>query len=307
MKSAASYFSIKADTLQIDTVSLLPGSLIIENKKRAAIILPATYKLNEATARLQWIKKPTTDTVRVNYIALPISISKVDSHKDFGHYNKRDSLYHSLFTYTPMAESTDIFDFGNINYNGSFARGISFGNNQDVVVNSNFNMQMAGKLAGDVEVTAAISDNNIPIQPEGNTQQIQDFDKIFIQLKKGKTQLTVGDLELSKPVESYFMNFYKKLQGGSLSTSYKLNDSGIGSSKVTIAVAKGKYTTNNFTGSEGNQGPYRLSGANGESVIIILAGTESVYIDGIKMNRGEDNDYVIDYNAGTVTFTSVKG
>jgi hypothetical protein len=104
------------------------------------------------------------------------------------------------------------------------------------------------------------------------------------------------------------MNFNKKVQGAGFSTEIITKEeaieenNGVLKTSINAAVSRGKFARNIIPGEEGNQGPYRLQGAENESFIIILSGTEKVYLNGRLMSRGQDNDYVIDYNTSEVTF-----
>jgi hypothetical protein len=188
-----------------------------------------------------------------------------------------------------------------IRRSGSISRGLSVGNNQNLSVNSGLRLQLEGDLGDDLKLQAAITDETIPIQPDGTTQQINDFDKVFIQLIRRDDRVILGDFEIDHR-GTQFANFYRNVQG----IGFKVKQDKKGYAGLNGAVAKGKFQTNSFTGREGVQGPYRLTGRNGERFIIVLAGSEKVYHNGQLMTRGEGNDYVIDYNTGELTFTAQR-
>jgi len=81
--------------------------------------------------------------------------------------------------------------------NGSIIRGISIGSNQGMKLESGLRMQISGKIADKVEVVAALTDQNTPIQPEGNTQTLQEIDKVFVRIKCEQIQATLGDYYFS--------------------------------------------------------------------------------------------------------------
>jgi hypothetical protein len=193
-----------------------------------------------------------------------------------------------------------IFFPSSVRKSGSISRGLSVGNNQNLSVTSGLRLQLEGDLGDDLKLQAAITDENIPIQPDGTTQQINDFDKVFIQLLRGDDRVILGDFEINHKGTN-FANFYRNVQG----IGFRVNEKNFNAG-ISGAVAKGKFHTNSFQGQEGVQGPYRLGGKSGERFIIVLAGSEKVYINGELMVRGESNDYVMDYNTGELRFTSQR-
>ncbi|MDR2237718.1 MAG: hypothetical protein LBE92_16470 [Chryseobacterium sp.] len=193
---------------------------------------------------------------------------------------------------------------GELNSKGSIIRGITFGNNQGQSVQSSMDLQISGRLSKDVTILASISDHNLPIQADGYTQTLEEFDKIYMQLNiKEKSILRAGHLDLLE-AKSYFSKYQRRSMGLQFQTELGTENKTL--VDVSMGVARSEFHRVRFQGVEGNQGPYRLTGKNGEQFITLISGSEQVFIDGILMKRGENQDYIINYNTGEVTFTSFR-
>jgi hypothetical protein len=287
----------------LDSLNIVSESVKIFDEKNNIIIDTSFYSVNGISGIITWKKNISVDSVIVEYTTFPFNLSKSFFRKQIKiEQPEEQEFILNPFSYIPSKSAgSSAIDFGNIDYNGSFTRGLSFGNNQDVVLNSGLNLQISGNITDDIEITAALTDNNIPVQPDGNTQQIQEFDKVYIQVGNKHHQIALGDFD-AQCLNKYFMRFYKRLQGINYRGNYDLLKESNLTTNTNVALARGKFTRNQLRISEGNQGPYRLIGADGETFIIVLAGTERVYINGLQRQRGADSDYVIDYNTGEITF-----
>ena len=305
------YISTRQDSVILDSVSIVPGSLYLLSSEGVADT--SAYSIDAVQSLLKWKKNSTAylalhhDSLEAHYRTFSFSFAESVSHKDASLLSKPGASGMNQYVYNPSESQPSFFKYEGLQKAGSISRGVTFGNNQDVFVNSSLNLQLNGKIGNGIDLLASITDENIPVQPEGNTQQLQEFDKVFIQFSKDRNKLIAGDFELRRP-DSYFMNFFKRGQGAYASTSFLLNDSSYTkknrtlNSAASLAIAKGRFSRAVFNGTEGNQGPYRLNGNEGEKFIIVLSGTEKVFIDGQLMKRGMQNDYVIDYNTAEITF-----
>ena len=291
---------------ELDSLTILPNTVEVTDLVSGQRIFPPKFSIenNRITFDSSLLRLPSS-FVKARYRVLPfnltVPIARIDTNT-----LKRDAGDRLIgVPYDPYGEEErPLLPQRGLDYNGNYTRGLSFGNNQNLVLNSQFNLQMAGNL-GDLEVLAAITDNNIPLQAEGNTQQLREFDRVFIQISKDRNKHIAGDYELARP-NSYFMSYFKKLQGATFSRPFAVSNKqqAVIDTRASVAIARGKFARNTIAAQEGNQGPYRLEGAEGERFIIVLSGTEKVFVDGQLMQRGLDADYVIDYNAGHLTFTN---
>ena len=285
------------DTLILDSLTIYQSSFqVLCNNE----ILSPKDDYFDGFKRQFFLKTICQDSLTLRYRVFDINFQKpvqsIDTSLIYKNQGKeRDYYFHD------KSDQSDFFVGDGISKSGSISRGITFGNSQDLSVQSTLNLQLSGRITENMSVLATVTDDNLPIQPDGNTNQLQEFDKVFIQLYGDRYKIIAGDFWLTKP-KGYFMNYNKRAQG--LFGQYSWGEE---NSKWSIqgagALSKGKFARNTIQGQEGNQGPYRLRGNENEPFIMVLSGTEKVYLDGRLLQRGQDLDYVIDYNTSEVTFT----
>lgn len=280
--------------VKLDSLSIVPGTFLIPGTDTSY------YTIDVVNSLLFWKQQLHADSLTVLYRVFPMKLNAVASRYRY------DSVRNNFMAEPAYARQAStqppLFNFGKLDYNGSFGRSLSFGNSQDAVFNSQFNMQLSGYIGDSILIAAAITDNNIPIQPDGTTQQLNEFDKVLLQFSKKNWEADLGDIDLRQN-QDYFLRFYQRLQGLSFKQGYSSGKNVKGTATASSAISKGKFAHNILRVQEGNQGPYRLQGNNNEAYLIILAGTEKVYINGLQVQRGEDQDYTVNYNTAEITFT----
>ncbi len=307
-------YDVVVDSIQVEagqSVQLQPFIIQGSEQLRLSEVLltSSQYKLDYRLGRLQLADSLLTGLLIARYKVLPFDFEDAYSLREvllLGEIVDTSNVIEELEAQAAREMRTlrDPFGDSKVQRSGSITRGIVAGNNRDVTVESGLRMQLAGEIVDGVEVQAVLTDENTPIQPEGTTQRLNEFDRVFIQIQSRKGTVQLGDFDVNYK-HSEFAQFSRKLQGVHIFSDLPSVRGNLPALSVDVAGAtsRGIFRTQEIEPIDGIQGPYRLEGENGERFIIIVAGSEVVYLDGVAMVRGETNDYVIDYATGEITFT----
>lgn len=289
------------DTILVDSVSINSSWFSIKTKNNKALD-SSFYSIDFATAKLTFKKPVNTDSIIINYLKFPEFLTKTYQQLDESIIVKNNDGIEKLYQLSQPNASRDFVPFDGLITSGSISRGVTVGNNQNSVLNSELDLQITGKLNDKVSLRASIQDANIPLQESGYSQRLDEFDQVFIELFSDNWNIRAGDIDLQN-TNSFFGAFSKRVQGLSINANLGGTDS-----KTQVfaagALVRGQFTTSQFIAQEGNQGPYKLQGQNGELFVLIVSGSETVYVNGVPLERGEDKDYIIDYNAGELIFNT---
>ena len=289
------------DTILIDSVSINPSRFFVKTKDDI-VIDSSKYQVDFAKSILVLKDKVILDSIIIDYLRYPDYITKTYKQLDESIIVENTSNIQRLYKLNQSTTKNTFTPFEGLNTSGSISRGVTVGNNQNSVLNSELDLQISGKLSDKVTLRASIQDANIPLQENGYSQRLDEFDQVFIEVFSEDWNIRAGDIDLQN-TNSYFANFTKRVQGLSVNVLFDKEES-----KTNLfasgAMVRGQFTTSQFTAQEGNQGPYKLRGPNSELYVLIVSGSETVYVNGLPIVRGEDKDYIIDYNAGEIIFNS---
>ncbi|MEM0961599.1 MAG: hypothetical protein AAGK21_03515 [Bacteroidota bacterium] len=186
---------------------------------------------------------------------------------------------------------------------GTITRGVVAGSNRDASVTSALRLSLAGEVAPGVRLRAALTDEDTPILPEGTTRQLSDLDRVFVEVEGPGVSARLGDVDLAL-TGSVFAPLARQVQGAVVDA--RIPATGLvrgGRVLASASATRGRFRSQNLVAIEGVQGPYRLEGDRGEAFVVVVPGSERVYLDGRRLTRGVSGDYTIDYGTGEVTFT----
>jgi hypothetical protein len=294
--------ALTTDTIHLESVSINSRFFKILDDKNQ-VIDSTLYQINFPKGFLLFKKKDgiTSDSVTVHYLKLPEMLTQEYTIYDSSKILDNEVTNQNLYKIENPSVTKNV-PFDGLLATGSLSRGVTVGNNQNAVVNSKLDFQITGKISEKVSIRASIQDTNIPVQEGSYSQRLNQYDNIFMELFTDRWNIRAGDVFIGNST-TRFLTFNKKIQG--LSANVNLgNEERKTNLFASGGLVTGTYASSNFKGQEGNQGPYKLIGKNGELYVLVIIGSERVYVNGVLLERGENKDYLIDYNSGEIVFTS---
>ncbi len=285
---------LKADSLRLHLPDgwVVPGS-IVATAAGETLRGGTDYELDPAEGIIRLTRPRPGEHLRVLYEIVPLEIGRV-----FQRTIPLDTAGTETVRVAPRQENIPpATSRARLDLRGTKTVSLEIGSGEDLTLRQSLDVSMSGEIVSGVTVRGVLSDRQTPLQAEGQTTELSDVDRVYLQVDGPGASLTLGDFALRGPA-GLFTGYQRQLEGVTLQ-----GKRGKAGGSVAAATLPGSYTTVEFQAEEGKQGPYHLLSRQASLEGVIQSGSERVWIDGDLLVRGEDRDYVIDYAAGTLIFT----
>jgi hypothetical protein len=187
------------------------------------------------------------------------------------------------------------YDAQNLDVSGSKTVGVALGNNGQMNMEQALDVRISGAIGPQTELSANLSDQGTSL--DGATRELGEIDMVYLTLTNPRFKTTVGDQYIAIP-DGGILAGQKKIKG--ISLGYRNN---YVSTNAFGSISGGKYAVQTLRGRLGLQGPYTLTGQGEADLINPVAGTIRVTVNGRSLNEGEEADFTVDYDLGTLTFS----
>ncbi len=249
------------------------------------------YRFNKKFKRfdLLFIHESKSDSLIVKYRLLPSWLLQKygNALPEVSPHTNKATIVVPLTKDRPQRSDSDILLKCSKSLRFSTSKSGSSGFNQTLDLN------LSGHLAKNLTLKGTISDRGYNPSYGSSNSRLNELDKINLQIESPNFMAQVGDIVVGQKSDS--KERQKKISGLNVS----LHNDNMSVSMIA-ARPRGQFVSVSFLGVNDKQGPYQIKS---EGVrLAIIPGSEMVWLDGVELTRGSNDDYTIDYPNGQITF-----
>lgn len=271
---------------KLGAAPIISSSELIQSADQV-LIRDVDYQIDYRKGTVTFISLPQTSQIYVSYLLIPPSLSQPK--QSYRVQALSDSLIQNI---KPTQKSKLWQGDGKLLINGSKTFAVSFGDEGFDLLQSLY-VKLSGEIAEGVSIMAQLSDSESKLTPEGDSKELSSLDQVFIKLKAPRWSLAMGDLDI-KHEGTRYMDYFTRFEGVDLQVGRE------SWAQASYLAGGGENGQCEISIIDGKQGPYYLNPGGELGSLLVVAGSETVYINGIKQERG--SDYYIDYAEGSLMF-----
>jgi len=195
-----------------------------------------------------------------------------------------------------LSHMPNVFAEENLTVSGYKSIGISVNNMGSMNLEQALDVNLSGEIAPHTVLSGHLTDQGSSL--EGSTREVADLDMVYVALDNPRYNVLVGDQYAQWPVAAGMLSGKKKIKGVGVGLTLPAV-----SLKAFGALSSGKFAVQTIVGRSGLQGPYRLTGEGEEGFIMVIQGTVHVFVGDKKFQEGADQEFTVDYDLGSISFT----